>query len=43
MTSAHSVHEVGHSKPVYWEYPEGWNGEGGRKGLWDRGHMYTHG
>ena len=23
--------------------PEGWDGEGGGKGLQDGGHMYTHG
>ena len=29
MTSASSVHEAGHSKPVLWGSPEGWGGEGG--------------
>ena len=22
---------------------EGWDGEGGGRGVWDRGHMYTYG
>jgi len=38
------MHETGHSKPVHWDNPEGWDGEGG--GRWvqeDGGHMYTHG
>jgi len=26
------MHETGHSKPVHWDNPEGWDG----------GHMYTH-
>ena len=37
------MHETGHSKPVQWENPEGWDGEGGGRGLgcggWE--HMYT--
>jgi len=24
------MHEIGHAKPVYWDNPEGWDGEGGR-------------
>ena len=28
MTSASSIHEAGHSKPVLWDNPEGWGGEG---------------
>ena len=27
MTSASSMHEAGHSKPVLWDNPEGWGGE----------------
>ena len=23
------MHETGHSKPVHWDNPEGWDGEGG--------------
>ena len=26
------MHEIGHSKPVHWDHPEGWDGEGGGKG-----------
>ena len=29
MTSASSMNEAGHSKPVLWDNPEGWGGEGG--------------
>jgi len=31
------MHETRHSKPVHWDNPEGWNGEGGRRGVQDRG------
>ena len=24
---------------VHWDNPEGWDGEGGGKGVWDGGHM----
>ena len=27
MTSASSIHEAGHPKPVLWDNPEGWGGE----------------
>ena len=41
MTSASSVHEAGHSKPVLWDNPEGWGGKGGGKGVQDGGtHLY---
>ena len=43
MTSVSSMHEAGHSKPVLWDNPEGWDGEGGGRGFQDGGHMYTHG
>ena len=26
MTSASLMHDVGHSKPVFWDNPEGWGG-----------------
>ena len=26
------MHETGHSTPVHWDDPEGWDGEGGGKG-----------
>ena len=25
------MHEAGHSKPVHWDNPEGWDGEGGER------------
>ena len=37
MTSASSMHEAGHSKPVLWDNAEGWGGEGGERGVQDRG------
>ena len=43
MTSASLMHEAGHSKLVHWDNPEGWDGEGGGRGLQDGGHTYTHG
>ena len=48
MTSPSLMHEAGlHSKPVvYWGSPEGWDGEGGGRGVQDgvRGTpMYSHG
>jgi len=27
------MHEIGHLKLVHWDNPEGWNGEGGRRGF----------
>jgi len=27
------VHETGHSKLVHWDNPEGWDGEGERRGF----------
>ena len=35
MTSASSMHEAGRSKPVLWDNPEGWGGEGGGSGVQD--------
>ena len=35
-----SMHETGHSKPVHWDGPEGWDEEGGGRGVQDGGHMY---
>ena len=31
------MHETGHSEPVHWDHPEGWDGEGGGRGVWDGG------
>ena len=39
VTSPDSMHEAGHSGPVHWDDPEGWDGEGG--GFRMGGHMYT--
>ena len=33
MTSVSSMHQAGHSKPVLWDNPEGWGGEGGGRGV----------
>ena len=37
MTSARSMHEAGHPKPVLWDNLEGWGGEGGGGGVEDGG------
>ena len=37
MTSESLMHEAGHSKLVLWNNSEGWGGEGGRRGVQDRG------
>ena len=37
MTSPTSMLETGHSKPVHWDHPEGWGGEGGGRGFQDGG------
>ena len=31
------MRETGHSKLVHWDNTEGWNGEGGGRGVWDGG------
>ena len=43
MTSPSLMHETGHLKPVHWDDPEGWDGEGGGRGVQDGEHMYTRG
>ena len=43
ITSPSSMHETGCSGLVHWDDPEGWDGEGGRRGVQDGEHMYTHG
>ena len=35
--------ETGYSGLVHWDDPEGWDGEGGGRGLQDGEHMYTRG
>ena len=37
------MHETGCSGLVHWNDPEGWDGEGGRRGVQDEEHMYIHG
>ena len=37
------MHETGCSGLVRWDDPEGWDGEGGRRGVQDGEHVYTHG
>ena len=37
------MHETGHSGPMHWDDPEGWDGEGGGRGVQDGEHMYTRG
>ena len=43
ITSPGSMHDTGCSGLVHWEDPRGWVGEGGRRGVQDGEHMYTHG
>ena len=43
IASPGSRHETGRSGMVHWVDPEGWNGEGGGRGVQDGEHMYTHG
>ena len=33
MTSPSLMHEAGHSKPVHWDNPEGWDGERSGRGF----------
>jgi len=33
MTSPNSMHETGPPKPVHWDNPEGYDGEGGGRGV----------
>ena len=37
------MHETGYSGLVPWDDPEGWDGEGGGRGIQDGEHMYTYG
>ena len=43
ITSSGSMHDTGCVGLVQWDDPEGWDGEGGRRGVQDGEHMYTHG
>ena len=42
MTSPSSMHETGHSKPVHWDDPEGWDEEGGGRGGLGWGGTHVH-
>ena len=35
------MHETGCSGLVHWDVPEGWDGEGGDRGIWDGG-IHVH-
>ena len=37
------MHDTGCSVLVHWDDPEGWDGEGGGRGVQDGEHMFTHG
>ena len=37
MASPSLMHEIGHSNPVQWDKPEGWEGEGGGRKVQDGG------
>ena len=43
ITSPGLMHETGCSGLVDWDDPEGWDGEGGGRGVQDGEHMDTHG
>ena len=43
ITSPGLMHDTGCSGLVHWDDPEGWDGEGGGRGVQDREHMYTCG
>ena len=37
ITSPGTMHETGCSGPVHWDNPEGWDAEGGGRGVQDEG------
>ena len=37
------MHDTGCSGLVHWDDPDGWEGEGSGRGVWDGEHVYTHG
>ena len=43
IASPGSMHDTGCSGLVHWDDPEGWDGEGGGRGVQYGEHMYTHG
>ena len=43
ISSPGSMHDTGCSGLVHWDDPEGWDREGGGRGVQDWEHMYTRG
>ena len=43
ITSPSSMHDIGCLGLVHWDDPEGWDEEGGGRGVQDGEHMYTRG
>ena len=43
ITSPGSMQDIGCLGLVHWDDPEGWDGEGGGRGVQDAEHMYTQG
>ena len=43
IASPSSMHETGCSGLVHWDDPEGWDGDGGGRGVQDGEHIYTCG
>ena len=43
IASPGSMHDTGCSGLVHWDDPEGWDGEGGERGIQDGENMYTYG
>ena len=43
IASPGSMRETGCLGLVHWDDPEGWDGEGGGRGVQDGEHMYIHG
>ena len=43
IASPGSLHNTGCLELVHWDDPEGWDEEGGGRGVQDGKHMYTHG
>ena len=41
INSPGSMHDIGCSGLVHWDDPEGWDGEGDKRGVQDGEHMYT--
>ena len=43
IASPGSMYDIGYLVLAQWDDPEGWDEEGGERGVQDREHMYTHG